>query len=147
MGVGTPLDLLEAVERGIDMFDCIIPSALARQGVAYTSTGRLNLYRGVYKFAEEPVDAAWGCRTCNDYSRAYVHHLIKTSEALGWQLLSKHNVRFYHDLMERMRQHILADTFATYRDDQRLILARPDEDNPTGPTPRPRRPKDAAALA
>jgi queuine tRNA-ribosyltransferase len=80
MGVGTPLDLLEAVERGVDMFDCTIPSVLARQGVAYTSTGRLNLYRGVYKLSEEPVDAECACPTCADYSRAYVHHLIKTSE-------------------------------------------------------------------
>ncbi len=139
MGVGTPLDLLEAVERGVDMFDCTIPSVLARQGVAYTSTGRLNLYRGVYKLSEEPVDAECACPTCADYSRAYVHHLIKTSEALGWQLLSRHNVRFYHDLMRRMRAHIVADTFAAYRDEQRLILARADEDNPPVPTTRRRR--------
>jgi queuine tRNA-ribosyltransferase len=139
MGVGTPLDLLEAVERGVDMFDCTIPSVLARQGVAFTSTGRLNLYRGVYKLAEEPVDADCTCPTCRDYSRAYVHHLIKTSEALGWQLLSKHNVRFYHDLMRRMRAHVVADTFAAYRDQQRQILARADEDNPPVPTPRRRR--------
>src|SRR5258705_8354162 len=111
MGVGTPLDLVEAVERGVDMFDCTIPSVLARQGVAFTSTGRLNLYRGVYKCSEDPVDADCRCPTCSDYSRAYVHHLIKTSEALGWQLLARPNIRFYHDLMSRMRQHILADTF------------------------------------
>jgi queuine tRNA-ribosyltransferase len=146
MGVGTPLDLLEAVERGVDMFDCTIPSVLARQGVAFTSTGRLNLYRGVYKLSEDAVDAECACPTCSDYSRAYVHHLIKTSEALGWQLLAKHNVRFYHDLMSRMRQHILADTFTTYRDDQRLILARADEDNPSVPTPRRRRSRNEEAL-
>lgn len=139
MGVGTPLDLLEAVERGVDMFDCTIPSVLARQGVAFTSTGRLNLYRGVYKLAEEPVDAACTCPTCADYSRSYVHHLVKTSEALGWQLLSKHNVHFYHDLMRRMREHVLADTFARFRDEQRFVLARADEDNPPVPTPRRRR--------
>jgi queuine tRNA-ribosyltransferase len=146
MGVGTPLDLLEAVERGVDMFDCTIPSVLARQGVAFTSTGRLNLYRGVYKLAEEPVDADCTCPTCRDYSRAYVHHLIKTSEALGWQLLSKHNVRFYHDLMRRMRAHVVADTFASYRDEQRQILARADEDNPPVPTPRRRRSRNERDL-
>ncbi|MCC6763673.1 MAG: tRNA guanosine(34) transglycosylase Tgt [Deltaproteobacteria bacterium] len=139
MGVGTPLDLLEAVERGVDMFDCTIPSVLARQGVAFTSTGRLNLYRGVYKLAEESVDAACECPTCADYSRAYVHHLVKTSEALGWQLLAKHNIRFYHDLMRRMRAHVVADTFAAWRDEQRFVLARADEDNPPVPTPRRRR--------
>jgi queuine tRNA-ribosyltransferase len=146
MGVGTPLDLLEAVERGVDMFDCTIPSVLARQGVAFTSTGRLNLYRGVYKLSEDPVDAECGCPTCTDYSRAYVHHLIKTSEALGWQLLAKHNVHFYCGLMRRMRAHILADTFATFRDDQRLILARGDEDNPSIPTPRRRKRRNESAL-
>ncbi len=146
MGVGTPLDLLEAVERGVDMFDCTIPSVLARQGVAFTSTGRLNLYRGVYKFAEEAVDAECDCPTCKDYSRAYVHHLIKTSEALGWQMLAKHNVRFYHALMSRMRRHVLADTFAAYRDEQRLVLARADEDNPPVPTPRRRRGRNESAL-
>jgi queuine tRNA-ribosyltransferase len=146
MGVGTPLDLLEAVERGVDMFDCTIPSVLARQGVAFTSTGRLNLYRGVYKLSEDPVDAACGCPTCTDYSRAYVHHLIKTSEVLGWQLLAKHNVHFYHDLMSRMRQHIVADTFAAYRDEQRFVLARGDEGNPSVPTPRRRRKRSEADL-
>ncbi|MEO6026987.1 MAG: tRNA guanosine(34) transglycosylase Tgt [Candidatus Binatia bacterium] len=146
MGVGTPLDLLEAVERGVDMFDCTIPSVLARQGVAFTSTGRLNLYRGVYKLAEEAVDAECACPTCKDYSRAYVHHLIKTSEALGWQLLAKHNVHFYHHLMSRMRECIIADTFATFRDDQRLILARGDEDNPSVPTPRRRKHRNESAL-
>ena len=146
MGVGTPLDLLEAVERGVDMFDCTIPSVLARQGVAFTSTGRLNLYRGVYKLSEDPVDAECGCPTCSDYSRAYVHHLIKTSEALGWQLLAKHNVHFYCGLMRRMRAHILADTFAAFRDDQRLILARGDDDNPSIPTPRRRKRRNESAL-
>ncbi len=101
MGVGTPLDLLEAVHRGVDMFDCIIPSALAKQGVAFTSRGYLHLRRGVYKLAEEPLDPGCACPTCARYSRAYLHHLIKTGEALGWQLLAKHNLRFYHELMAR----------------------------------------------
>jgi queuine tRNA-ribosyltransferase len=146
MGVGTPLDLVEAVERGVDMFDCIIPSMLSRQGTAFTSAGRLNLYRGCYKLAEEPVDAECCCPTCTDYSRAYIHHLIKTSEMLGWQLLAKHNITFYHDLMRRMRAHIVADTFAAWRDDQRIILARGDEDNPSVPTPRRRRGRNESAL-
>ena len=139
MGVGMPLDLLEAVERGVDMFDCTIPSVLARQGVAFTSTGRLNLYRGVYKLAEEPVDAACGCSTCADYSRAYIHHLVKASEALGWRLLARHNISFYGDLMRRMRVRILGGTFAAWRDEQRVVLARADEDNPPVPTRRRRR--------
>ena len=146
MGVGTPLDLLEAVDRGVDMFDCTMPSILAKQGVAFTSGGRLNLYRGVYKLAEEPVDARCACPTCAHYSRAYLHHLTKTDEPLGWQLLTKHNLRFYHDLMSAMRLHVIAGTFATYRDAQRLRLGRGDDEHPAVVAPRRQRRRDARAL-
>jgi queuine tRNA-ribosyltransferase len=95
MGVGTPIDLLEAVHRGVDMFDCIIPSALAKHGAAFTTRGKLQLRRTVYKFADEPVDPDCACQTCRDYSRAYLHHLMKADEILGWKLLSKHNFWFY----------------------------------------------------
>lgn len=145
MGVGTPIDLLEAVERGVDMFDCIIPSALAKQGVAFTSAGRLNLYRGVYKLVDAPLDPECPCATCAAYSRAYLHHLIKTDEPLGWQLLTRHNLRFYHELMATMRRHILADTFVAYRDAQRPLLARGDDEHPPmAPKPRRRRGDDGA---
>jgi queuine tRNA-ribosyltransferase len=146
MGVGTPLDLLEAVDRGVDMFDCTMPSILAKQGVAFTSGGRLNLYRGVYKFAEGAVDAQCPCPTCRDYSRAYLHHLTKTGEPLGWQLLTKHNLRFYRDLMSSMRQHIAADTFARYRDAQRPLLGRGDDDHPAVVSARRRHRRDETAL-
>lgn len=131
MGVGTPLDLLEAVDRGVDMFDCTMPSVLAKQGVAFTSVGRLSLYRGVYKLADEALDPACACPTCRGYSRAYLHHLAKTAEPLGWQLLTRHNLRFYHDLMSRMRDHILHDTFAAYRDQHRERLGKGDEERPS----------------
>jgi queuine tRNA-ribosyltransferase len=146
MGVGTPLDLLEAVDRGVDMFDCTMPSVLAKQGVAFTSGGRLNLYRGVYKLAEEAVDLQCPCPTCRDYSRAYLHHLTKTGEPLGWQLLAKHNLRFYHDLMSRIRAHVVADTFAAYRDAQRALLGRGDDEHPAVVTPRRRHRRDEIAL-
>jgi queuine tRNA-ribosyltransferase len=146
MGVGTPSDLLEAVDRGVDMFDCKLPSSLAKQGVVFTSAGRLNLYRGVYKLAEAAVDSQCGCTTCAAYSRAYLHHLAKTGEPLGWQLLTRHNLHFYHDLMRTMRRHIVADTFASYRDAQRPLLARGDEQHaPIAPAPR-RRCRDDDAL-
>ncbi|HPW59415.1 MAG TPA: tRNA guanosine(34) transglycosylase Tgt, partial [Candidatus Rifleibacterium sp.] len=87
MGVGTPLDILEAVHRGVDMFDCIMPSQLGHRGTVYTSHGKMQLRRSVYKFAEEKLDAACDCLTCRDYSRAYLHHLIKSDEPLGWHLL------------------------------------------------------------
>jgi len=145
MGVGTPSDLLEAVDQGVDMFDCKLPSSLAKQGVAFTSAGRLNLYRGVYKLADTAVDADCRCPTCPSYSRAYLHHLTKTGEPLGWQLLTRHNLRFYHDLMRTMRRHIEADTFAAYRDAQRPLLARGDEEHaPIHPVRRRRRHGDEA---
>jgi len=139
MGVGTPLDLVEAVHRGVDMFDCSIPSALARQGVAFTSRGRLRLDRGVYKHAEEAVDPECGCSTCRRYSRAYLHHLVKVGEVLGWQLLTRHNLRFYHALTATMRRHIVADTFAEWYRGERDVLGRGDDDHPCRPPPSRRR--------
>jgi queuine tRNA-ribosyltransferase len=87
MGVGTPLDILEAVHRGVDMFDCILPTAWAQHGRAFTSHGRIDLRRGVHKLAEQPLDAACSCEACARHSRSYLHHLIKCEEPLGWQLL------------------------------------------------------------
>ncbi|MES2745247.1 MAG: tRNA guanosine(34) transglycosylase Tgt [Bdellovibrionota bacterium] len=131
MGVGTPIDLLEAVHRGVDMFDCIIPSAYAKQGKAYTSQGMIKLERSVYKFQDTPLDPNCTCPTCQIYSRAYLHHLRKTDETLGWQLLSYHNIKYYIDLMKAMRAHILNDTFAEFYREKRALLARPDEDHPS----------------
>lgn len=138
MGVGMPIDLLEAVDRGVDMFDCTIPSLLAKQGVAFTSAGRLDVFRGVYKPDERPLDAACGCPVCSSYSRAYLHHLIKTGENLGWSLLTRHNLHFYHGLMAAMRRHVVDGTFAAFRDDQRARLARGDDEHPAVAS-RPRR--------
>ncbi len=143
MGVGTPIDLLEAVHRGVDMFDCIIPTAHAQQSVAYTSQGQLRLERGVYKFGEEKVDPNCNCYSCQRYSRAYIHHLCKANEGLGSQLLSIHNLHFYQDLMRSMRQHIFADTFAAFYKEQREILPARDRDYPSVPTKPKRRPKEA----
>ena len=133
MGVGTPIDLLEAVHRGVDMFDCIIPTQLAQRGVAFTSHGRLQLRRSVHKFIEEPVDAACDCQCCRAYSRAYLHHLIKSDEVLGWHLLGMHNLAFYNRLMQEMRGQILAGNFAAYYRQKRGELMRADADNPTRP--------------
>jgi queuine tRNA-ribosyltransferase len=130
MGVGTPIDLLEAVHRGVDMFDCAMPSMLAKQGVAFTSAGRIDLYRSRYKLAEEVLDPACPCPTCQSYSRAYLHHLTKTGEVLGWQLLTRHNLRFYHDLMAGMRGAILAGAFASFYAREREALVRTDGELP-----------------
>ena len=139
MGVGTPIDLLESVHRGVDMFDCIIPSQLAQRGVVFTSQGKLQLRRAVHKLSEEPVDAHCDCQACRDYSRAYLHHLIKTDEILGWHLLTIHNLTFYHRLMREMRESILRDDFPAFYERQRVELVRTDEEHPSRPTkPKPR---------
>jgi queuine tRNA-ribosyltransferase len=138
MGVGTPLDILEAVHRGVDMFDCIIPTQVAQRGGAFTSRGFLQLRRGVYKFSEEKLDPACTCPTCARYSRAYLHHLTKTKETLGWQLLGKHNIHFYHQLMREIRQSILEGNFLELYNRKRIVLHEDDLDNPVhDPGPKP----------
>ena len=130
MGVGTPLDILEAVHRGVDMFDCIIPTQVAQRGGAFTSRGFLQLRRGVYKFANETLDPECACPTCARYSRAYLHHLTKTGEHLGWQLIGQHNLHFYHQLMREIRQSILEDRFLDLYREKRGFLHASDADNP-----------------
>jgi len=130
MGVGTPLDILEAVHRGADMFDCIIPTQVAQRGGAFTSRGYLQLRRGIYKCSDEPLDPECSCPTCRRHSRAYLHHLTKTKETLGWQLLGAHNIHFYHALMREIRQSILEGTFEALHREKRAILQVADADNP-----------------
>ncbi len=141
MGVGTPLDILEAVHRGVDMFDCIMPTQLAQRGGVFTSRGFLQMRRGIYKTSEEKLDPACGCPTCARYSRAYLHHLTKSAETLGWQLLGQHNIYFYHQLMREMRASILADQFLALYRAKREFLHVPDLDHPIIPAkPKKRRP-------
>lgn len=130
MGVGTPIDLLEAVNSGMDMFDCIIPTAHAEQGVAYTWKGKILLRRGVYKDKADPIDANCSCKTCKNYSRAYLHQLIKTGEPLGRTLVGLHNIHFYHQLMRTMREKILEDTFEPFYRETRQWLAASDAEFP-----------------
>jgi queuine tRNA-ribosyltransferase len=122
MGVGTTRDLLEAVHRGVDMFDCILPTALAKQGVIFTSMGRRDLRRAVYRDMEGPIDPACGCYTCRTYSIAYLYHLQRVHETQGWQLLGLHNIHFYMQLMRTMREHILAGTWREFYNAQRHVL-------------------------
>jgi queuine tRNA-ribosyltransferase len=144
MGVGTPLDILEAVHRGVDLFDCILPSALAKRGTAFVSRGKMQLRRTAYKFSEDALDAVCPCGTCARYSRAYLHHLTKTDEVLGWKLLSLHNLVFYHRMMTEIRASIFAGTFAQYREAKRRAWAGSDEDTPIRPKRRVRIDREAA---
>jgi queuine tRNA-ribosyltransferase len=124
MGIGTPIDLLEAVRRGADMFDCILPTALATQGVAFTSLGKVDLRKGVYRSADIPLDQDCQCSTCRRFSRAYLHHIVKSKETIAHQFISIHNLTFYRGLMQRMRQAILDGTFSQlYAKEAPLISA------------------------
>jgi queuine tRNA-ribosyltransferase len=114
MGVGTPPDLLHAMLAGVDMFDCVLPTHLAWQGTAFTSTGRVRLTRGSNGSVDAPLDAACACPTCARFTRAYLHHLFKCSEPLGPRLLSIHNLHHYHSLMADARREIEAGTYAAW---------------------------------
>ena len=114
MGVGTPPDLLHAILAGVDMFDCIIPTHLAWQGTAFTSTGRVRVTRSVNKTADIPLDDTCACNTCRQFSRSYLHHLMKCSEPLGPRLLSIHNLFYYHSLMAEARRQIESRTYAAW---------------------------------
>jgi queuine tRNA-ribosyltransferase len=115
MGVGKPIDIVEGVARGVDMFDCVLPTRAGRHGQAWTREGSINLK--VARFAEddEPLDASLDCPASRDYSRAYLHHLVKSGEILGQVLLSWHNLAFYQDLMRRIREAVRAGRLAALR--------------------------------
>jgi len=122
MGVGKPGDLVDAVERGIDMFDCVLPTRSGRRGLAYTWGGAFKLGNARFRDDPEPLDPASDCPASRDYSKAYLHHLFKTGEVLGWTLLTWHNVHFYQQLMAAMRTAIeqgrFKDFAADFRDRQ-----------------------------
>lgn len=139
MGVGTPIDLLEAVRRGVDMFDCILPTAFAVQGVCFTSRGKIDLRRGVYRLSQEQLDPACCCSTCVRFTRAYLQHLVRVREPVAAQLLSVHNLHFYRMLMKRMRGAILEGSFRTLYESERSILGVDDIDNPAAPPVRRKR--------
>ena len=114
MGVGKPEDLVEAVARGIDMFDCVIPTRNARNGYLYTSTGVLRIRNQQYQFDERPIDPECPCYTCQNYSRAYLKHLDKCGEMLGGRLNTIHNLSYFHRLMSQMRHAILNGEFSSF---------------------------------
>jgi queuine tRNA-ribosyltransferase len=114
MGVGTPDDLLQAVARGIDMFDCVLPTRNGRHGLAFTRFGPINLKNARHAADPRPLDAESRCPAARDYSRAYLHHLVKANETLGAMLLSIANLFYYQDLMQGMRAAIAAGRFSDF---------------------------------
>jgi queuine tRNA-ribosyltransferase len=125
MGVGKPDDLVGAVERGVDMFDCVLPSRSGRNGQAFTWNGPLNLRNARHAEDTGPLDERCACATCGTYSRAYLHHLIKAGEILGAMLMTEHNLSFYQQLMQAMRDAIAESRFASFAADfRRAYFAR-----------------------
>lgn len=115
MGVGTPANILEAVDRGVDFFDCVYPSRNGRHGHVYTSHGKLNLYNARYELDERPIEEGCGCPACRTYSRAYIRHLLKAKEMLGMRLCVLHNLYFYNSMMEEIRQAIEEGRYQEYK--------------------------------
>ena len=116
MGVGTPGNIIEAVSRGVDLFDCVMPSRNARHGHLNTWGGIINIKNAKYERDERPIDPACGCPACRNYSRAYIRHLFKAEEILGMRLAVMHNLWFYNHLMERIRDELDAGTFTAFHD-------------------------------
>ncbi|MBO4675599.1 MAG: tRNA guanosine(34) transglycosylase Tgt [Elusimicrobiaceae bacterium] len=117
MGLGTPVEMLNAIERGVDMFDCVWPTRVARNGLAMTSTGRINIKNAQYRLEDIPLDNQCDCFTCRHYSRAYLCHLYRAAELTSHRLLSIHNIRFLIRLMERARAAITNGTFVSFKED------------------------------
>ena len=128
MGVGTPEDILDAVARGVDMFDCVLPTRNARNGQLFTRSGRLSIRNAKYRDDPRPPDPACGCPTCRTASRAYLRHLHMSGEMTAATLLTLHNLFFYLDIMEGIRQSIRLCRFEEYRRDTLRRLAAVDED-------------------
>lgn len=115
MGVGTPANILEAVERGVDFFDCVYPSRNGRHGHVYTNKGKLNLFNAKYELDDRPIEENCNCPACQRYSRAYIRHLLKAKEMLGMRFCVLHNLYFYNKMMEEIRQALDEGRYAEYK--------------------------------
>ena len=124
MGVGKPDDIVGAVERGIDMFDCVLPTRSGRNGQAFTWAGPLNIRNAKFNEDLGPLDPRCGCPVCATWSRAYLHHLVKAGEMLGAMLMTQHNIHFYQQMMQAIRDAISAGAFATFAADFRRDYRR-----------------------
>ena len=115
MGVGTPANILEAVDRGVDFFDCVYPSRNGRHGHVYTNHGKMNLFNAKYELDDRPIEEGCGCPACRSYSRAYIRHLLKAKEMLGMRLCVLHNLYFYNNMMTEIRTALDEGNFASYK--------------------------------
>lgn len=115
MGVGTPANILEGVERGVDFFDCVYPTRNGRHGHAYTNKGKINLLNAKYELDSRPIEEGCQCPACRNYSRAYIRHLLKANEMLGMRLMVLHNLYFYNTMMTEIREALDHGEFAAYK--------------------------------
>ena len=122
MGVGTPVNIIEAVWRGVDLFDCVMPSRNARHGHLFTWKGRINIHNAKYQRDDTPIDESCTCPACKHHSKAYIRHLFKANEMLGMRLAVQHNLYFYNTLMERIRDALDQGEFAAFREKYKNIL-------------------------
>ena len=125
MGVGTPANILEGVERGVDFFDCVYPTRNGRHGHLYTNHGKINLFNAKYELDMRPIEEGCGCPACQRYSRAYIRHLLKAKEMLGMRLCVLHNLYFYNTMMEEIREALDEGRFATYKKQKLENMATP----------------------
>jgi len=124
MGVGTPVNIIEGVARGVDLFDCVMPSRNARHGHLFTWKGIINLNNAKYERDMLPADEECQCPVCRNHSRAYLRHLLKSGEMLGQRLTVMHNLWFYNTLMERIREELENGTFQAFREEMVPILGK-----------------------
>ena len=126
MGVGTPANILEGVERGVDFFDCVYPSRNGRHGHLYTNFGKINLFNAQFELDSRPIEEGCQCPTCQKYSRAYIRHLLKAKEMLGMRLCVIHNLYFYNTMMEEIREALDNGCFAEYKKQKLANMLRGD---------------------
>ena len=124
MGVGTPANIIEAVDRGVDFFDCVYPSRNGRHGHVYTRYGKLNLFNAKFETDSRPIEEGCGCPACRHYSRAYIRHLLKAKEMLGMRLAVLHNLYYYNHLMEDIRLAIEEDRYASFKDEALYLMTQ-----------------------
>lgn len=124
MGVGTPVNIIESVARGIDFFDCVMPTRNGRHANVFTTKGKLNLLNSKYELDSKPIDENCGCPTCSNYSSAYIRHLFKSKEMLGMRLCAMHNLYFYNTLMEDIREAIDSGNFKEFRKEKTALYGR-----------------------
>lgn len=125
MGVGTPANILEAVARGIDFFDCVYPSRNGRHGHVYTNHGKMNLFNAKYELDARPIEVGCNCPACRDYSRAYIRHLLKAKEMLGMRLAVLHNLYFYNNMMKEIRDSLDQGAFKEYKARKLAMMSNP----------------------